>query len=408
MLMDISKGSPIRKAFAIIVDGILISVYITIALVFFTCIKCSFASGKTFDTIGGALMVLPAIGGFIIGIVYVIATYKKLAKLKKLAKQGDAQAQYDLAKLYQDKKMSEGIQLFKQAAEKGHVLAQLELGNMYKNGNSVAKDIVQAISWFEKAAEQGNAEAQCELGYCYKMDGTKKDYAMAFNWLEKAAEQENAKAQYELGICYLIGEGVEENSEAANGWFEKAEKNGSVDARVFTGGGLGCLEGFSKKYSHVDQEKYVKLFTGHCLVINIIGQNLVKRGYRLSLSNYSEECAVWDNGKEQFSVCLNIYKENKRLGSMEFGTYGPKSEHGSFLSYDFSIEHSKNYRGDFNHIIHLDKSCVLIKSEVHCSEPPPEWMMICAHVIRISYEISYPEWMIDKPDAAKYVNVALR
>jgi uncharacterized protein len=49
---------------------------------------------------------------------------------------------------------------FKALAEKGDAKAQEQLGQMYQNGEGIAKDEVQAAAWFRKAAGQRNAQWQ--------------------------------------------------------------------------------------------------------------------------------------------------------------------------------------------------------------------------------------------------------
>jgi TPR repeat protein len=52
-------------------------------------------------------------------------------------------------------------------AEQGDADAQASLGFMYGNGQGVPQDYKEAVRWFRKAAEQGNANAQCNLGVAY-------------------------------------------------------------------------------------------------------------------------------------------------------------------------------------------------------------------------------------------------
>ena len=59
----------------------------------------------------------------------------------------------------------------KKVADEGDADAQYNLGVCYKYGKGVEKDETEAIKWIRKAAEQGYAMAQCNLGVCYK-DGT--------------------------------------------------------------------------------------------------------------------------------------------------------------------------------------------------------------------------------------------
>lgn len=78
-------------------------------------------------------------------------------------------------------------------AKKGDTLAQLTLGNMYKNGLGVDKDVAQAARWYHKAAIQGDADAQFSLAVIYLSGGANKIEAM--NWLEKAAAQGHRHAR---------------------------------------------------------------------------------------------------------------------------------------------------------------------------------------------------------------------
>jgi TPR repeat protein len=47
-------------------------------------------------------------------------------------------------------------------------VAQNNLAGLYRDGQGVSKDYVQAASWYRKAAEQGVAEAQSNLGAAYR------------------------------------------------------------------------------------------------------------------------------------------------------------------------------------------------------------------------------------------------
>jgi TPR repeat protein len=108
--------------------------------------------------------------------------------------------------------------LIKQA-ESGDAKAQFELGVMYRFGQSVSKDEVEAARWFRKAAEQKNALAQFNLGVAYTNgEGVPKNEAEAVRWYRKAAEQGNAEAQHSLGVAYVNGEGVPKNENEAYFW----------------------------------------------------------------------------------------------------------------------------------------------------------------------------------------------
>ncbi len=61
---------------------------------------------------------------------------------------------------------------------------------MYRIGDGVPKDAVQALSWYRKAAEQGDASAQSSLGAMYIIgEGVPKDFVTAYMWRNLAAAQ---------------------------------------------------------------------------------------------------------------------------------------------------------------------------------------------------------------------------
>jgi TPR repeat protein len=158
-------------------------------------------------------------------------------------------------------------------AERGDAQAQLELGRLYEEGLQVRRDNEEAVKWYRLAAEQGLEDAQVELGLCYAEElGVKRDYAEAYRlfslaadkgfppaqlclanllikgrgvrrdegaaaiWNRRAAEQGFADAQFNLGLCYLDGTGVEKNEEEAFKWFLLAAEQGLADAQVNVGG----------------------------------------------------------------------------------------------------------------------------------------------------------------------------
>lgn len=135
----------------------------------------------------------------------------------------------------------------------------------------------------------------------------------------------------------------------------------------------------------------------------LICNELNKRGYKLS---YGDVRSV---GFGYYGMSITIWKGSTIIGEMKFGTYGSDSSCATSDGYDIQMGIIAFKR--IPHIIHLDKSGILIKSEVPCSEPPPEWLNKCGQLLRSAgYTISYPEWMnkLNCPDATKYVNVVFQ
>ena len=73
-------------------------------------------------------------------------------------------------------------------AKQGHAEAQYNLGVIYDRGQGVTQDYAEAAKWFRKAAEQGWADAQHNLGLMYgNGQGVPEDYVQAHMWFNLAA-----------------------------------------------------------------------------------------------------------------------------------------------------------------------------------------------------------------------------
>ena len=119
------------------------------------------------------------------------------------------------------------LQIFKSLAEKGDLVAQLNLEKMYREGKGVSKDYKAAVRWFNLSAAQGNAVSQYHLGVAYSFGlGVVPDYEIALKWYLKSAEQGNAFAQHHLSLLYYFGNGVPEDKKYAYMWAYLASLSG--------------------------------------------------------------------------------------------------------------------------------------------------------------------------------------
>ena len=101
------------------------------------------------------------------------------------------------------------------------------------------KNYKNATKWFSLAAQHGDAEGQYYLGVLYNRgDGVKKSDTKAVEWYRKAAEQDNVNAQSLLGDSYAFGVGVEKNDQTAAEWYRLAAAQGDLMAQQL----LECLE----------------------------------------------------------------------------------------------------------------------------------------------------------------------
>jgi len=113
--------------------------------------------------------------------------------------------------------------MLRYAADGGDAEAQCVLGDRYRIGDGVERNLSEAAKWYLKSAVSGFARAQFMLGGFYEReDGVEKNLQEAAKWYQKAAEQGYAKAQVALGHCYEGGYGVEKDLKAALEWYHKA------------------------------------------------------------------------------------------------------------------------------------------------------------------------------------------
>ncbi len=123
-----------------------------------------------------------------------------------------------------------------QGAERGSAAAQLMLGLAYLRGDGgLPKDAAAAAGWLEKAAVQGNAYAENELGDLYAQgEGVAKKPAVAADWWEKAAQRGSLRAQVKLGKRRLEAKGPGDREEGRR-WLERAATEGSAEAQYLLG-----------------------------------------------------------------------------------------------------------------------------------------------------------------------------
>jgi TPR repeat protein len=86
--------------------------------------------------------------------------------------------------IYEAGELAESAALFKKAARMGQVNAQINLANMYDEGQGVAQDFARARYWYKKAARRGSPQAEYNLGITYlrRLNPRRGEY-----WLIRAA-----------------------------------------------------------------------------------------------------------------------------------------------------------------------------------------------------------------------------
>ena len=110
-----------------------------------------------------------------------------------LARQGDANAQFNLALLYADgndlpQDYGKARYWHAKAARQGHAAAQYSLALMHHKGLGIPQDDEKSAHWYRTAAEQGHQAAQFNLAFLYDEGlGVARDRIMAYVWFFLAA-----------------------------------------------------------------------------------------------------------------------------------------------------------------------------------------------------------------------------
>lgn len=167
----------------------------------------------------------------------------------------------------QDKE--KGLRYLQKAADKGHVAANLKLGESYLYGNGVNMDKTKGALMIKIAAEKGNNKAMWILANCYRLgEGTTKNYALAAQWMALVAQGNRAddyakliadlKSRKDPFYTYLLGlyeYNVAGNYDTAMSLFKTVENAGIADGTAMQGVVLT-----SKNYKKRDMKKAAKMF----------------------------------------------------------------------------------------------------------------------------------------------------
>ena len=141
------------------------------------------------------------------------------ARVRPRSPEDEARA-WELAAKYARQRATEED---RRLAEQGDADAQALLAEVYYNGRGVERDYAEALRWARLAAEQGNVRGQSLLGVAYYGgNGVDRDPAEAARWARLAAEQGDAGGQVVLGALYLNGTGVPQDDVSAYVWLALA------------------------------------------------------------------------------------------------------------------------------------------------------------------------------------------
>ena len=118
-------------------------------------------------------------------------------------------------------------------AAQGDADAQWQMGVRYHNGEGVPRDDVQAMQWFVRAADQGHVTAQATLGaYYWAGRGVPQDLSKAYFWSALALAQgdENSKSRLEGLASQMTQAQVSAARQQAEAWIHSHSQRAKPEA----------------------------------------------------------------------------------------------------------------------------------------------------------------------------------
>lgn len=166
------------------------------------------------------------------------------------SERGHPLAQFNLGLCYEsgkgvDRDLAKAADCYKTSAAQGHAGAMYNLALLYMDGlGGLPKDPQLSLELLEKAAENGLCKAQSYLGLYYSNESSSHcDYDKAVPYFKLAAAKKDSSAEYNLGICYERGLGTERDMSKAAYLYKVAAEHGHIGAQynlgVFYEHGLG-------------------------------------------------------------------------------------------------------------------------------------------------------------------------
>lgn len=197
--------------------------------------------------------------------------YDQFLENKKLADQGDTEAQYRVGHAFFTSIVVEtnvdlGIDYLTKAAEKGHIGAQSYLGGVYYNSLHGRQDYEQAHYWSEKAVKAGDLIAIHRLGGAYLLgNGVAQDVPKAVSLFERASRAGWNPSRVQLAKMMMSGEHIEKNLdqgiELLNVAAEANSQQAHYELAILRTQGIGmpmdiplAIEHFEKASSYLDSK----------------------------------------------------------------------------------------------------------------------------------------------------------
>ena len=149
--------------------------------------------------------------------------------------------------------LSAAASYYKLAADRGDAQGAFALGRAYLEGAGIEKDLGKAQQAFEQAAKANHAGALYNLGVM-AMDATLSDFPKAADLFRRASEQGDDDASYALAMLYREGTGVIKDRQKATQLLKVAAEDHHLSSLVeyaialFNGDGVEKDEALAGKF----------------------------------------------------------------------------------------------------------------------------------------------------------------
>ena len=131
-------------------------------------------------------------------------------------------------------KTKDTIKLIQGLADNGDSDAAYYLAKLYQEGDVVEENFKTSAKYLQMAADLGNTKAMMEIAqYGYMCAKSEFDREEVFDWFHKAALSGNSEAEMIISYLYLMGYGCEENKTLADMWHLKARIDDFDETKVF-------------------------------------------------------------------------------------------------------------------------------------------------------------------------------
>jgi hypothetical protein len=182
--------------------------------------------------LGLAIAVVAMVVGYLVGPM-IEKRISPEASQRSLVKSAEAASTVSGQRSAEQRSQAKSLPDLRKLAGQGEADAQWQMGVRYHNGEGVPRDDVQAMQWFVRAAEQGHVTAQATLGaYYWAGRGVPQDLSKAYFWSALALAQgdENSKSRLEGLASQMTQAQVSAARQQAEVWLHSHSQRAKPEA----------------------------------------------------------------------------------------------------------------------------------------------------------------------------------